>query len=431
MPPPPPLPTASLAIMLRRAWPRLRLPSPATVTASRSIWSCSSARSDWGSTMTQAEQAVGSPTSFNNVRNMLGNEMTTIAHLARQLLGSNHPFLHAARGQVFGGKASRSRHVRGLVVLLMSKAVAAAGGSSSRGDGRRASASPASASEPALILPKQRALAEISELIYAGTSVHGTTVELDAATAELSGDGKQDMKFGNKMAVLGGDFLLASACTALAKLHNTEVVSLMSSTISDAAEAAFEHVALTQGPLPVDKWKRMAYLSTASLFAKSCQCAAMLGNRDVATQEAAYTFGEALGFVLKIESEMKEIHERRKTRGAALPLDSLPLSLALAASSLDNDALHTFRRLAAAACNSERTGAAPTEEEQQGHDQLRTWFASTSGSSDALELSTSFANTARTALQQLPSSDSRDILARLVDSSLSATRDTARALAEK
>lgn len=32
------------------------------------------------------------------------------------------------------------------------------------------------------------------------------------------------MEFGNKMAVLSGDFLLASACTGLAELENTQVM---------------------------------------------------------------------------------------------------------------------------------------------------------------------------------------------------------------
>ena len=40
----------------------------------------------------------------------------------------------------------------------------------------------------------------------------------------LPADGDpNDMEFGNKMAVLSGDFLLASACTGLAELGNTEV----------------------------------------------------------------------------------------------------------------------------------------------------------------------------------------------------------------
>lgn len=41
-----------------------------------------------------------------------------------------------------------------------------------------------------------------------------------------------DMEFGNKMAVLSGDFLLASACTGLAELRNTEVCLLRIHNVS-------------------------------------------------------------------------------------------------------------------------------------------------------------------------------------------------------
>ena len=47
------------------------------------------------------------------------------------------------------------------------------------------------------------------------------------------------MEFGNKISVLSGDFLLASACLGLAQLRNTYVVDLISQAISDLTEAAF------------------------------------------------------------------------------------------------------------------------------------------------------------------------------------------------
>lgn len=67
----------------------------------------------------------------------------------------------------------------------------------------------------------QRSLAEITELIHTAFLVHRGIVNI----GELkSCDGPmKDMQFGNKMAVLSGDFLLANACTSLAQLHNTKV----------------------------------------------------------------------------------------------------------------------------------------------------------------------------------------------------------------
>lgn len=74
----------------------------------------------------------------------------------------------------------------------------------------------------------QRSLAEITELIHTAFLVHRGIVNI----GELkSCDGPlKDMQFGNKMAVLSGDFLLANACTSLAQLQNTKVKKKNSST---------------------------------------------------------------------------------------------------------------------------------------------------------------------------------------------------------
>ena len=58
-------------------------------------------------------------------------------------------------------------------------------------------------------------------MIYTANLVHKGVVDLSMLS---NGDGSaQEMEFGNKMAVLSGDFLLASASTGLAELKNTYV----------------------------------------------------------------------------------------------------------------------------------------------------------------------------------------------------------------
>lgn len=70
----------------------------------------------------------------------------------------------------------------------------------------------------------QRNLAEITELIHTAFLVHRGIVNLKEWT--VSDGPLKDMQFGNKMAVLSGDFLLANACTGLAQLDNTKVPRL-------------------------------------------------------------------------------------------------------------------------------------------------------------------------------------------------------------
>lgn len=67
----------------------------------------------------------------------------------------------------------------------------------------------------------QRNLAEITELIHTAFLVHRGIVNLKEWT--VSDGPLKDMEFGNKIAVLSGDFLLANACTGLAQLNNTKV----------------------------------------------------------------------------------------------------------------------------------------------------------------------------------------------------------------
>lgn len=68
----------------------------------------------------------------------------------------------------------------------------------------------------------QRSLAEVTEMIHMANLIHKGVVNL-SDYLESDQREKNDMEFGNKMAVLSGDFLLANACTELATLNNTHV----------------------------------------------------------------------------------------------------------------------------------------------------------------------------------------------------------------
>ena len=74
-------------------------------------------------------------------------------------------------------------------------------------------------------------------MIHTAFLVHKGVVNLKEL---LPSDGPfKVMEFGNKMAVLSGDFLLANACSGLAQLRNTKVVDLISQAIGHLTEAAF------------------------------------------------------------------------------------------------------------------------------------------------------------------------------------------------
>ena len=69
------------------------------------------------------------------------------------------------------------------------------------------------------ILQSQRSLAEITELIHTSHLIHNGVIDLKTDNSNL--------EFGNKMAVLCGDFLLAHACVELAALKNIQVLPII------------------------------------------------------------------------------------------------------------------------------------------------------------------------------------------------------------
>ncbi|KAI9867523.1 MAG: coq1 putative hexaprenyl diphosphate synthase, partial [Watsoniomyces obsoletus] len=79
-------------------------------------------------------------------------------------------------------------------------------------------------SDDASILPSQRRLAEITELIHTASLLHDDVI--DTSTTRR-GAPSANTEFGNKMAVLAGDFLLGRASVALARLRDPEVIELL------------------------------------------------------------------------------------------------------------------------------------------------------------------------------------------------------------
>ncbi|XP_067335467.1 decaprenyl-diphosphate synthase subunit 2 isoform X2 [Channa argus] len=209
---PPVLPRLSCAALSRRGQRTLSLFS-------------SSGPSNWNKVVSDAEKIVGYPTSFMSLRCLLSDELSNVAMHIRKLVGTQHPLLNTARGFVYDSK--NNLQMRGLVVLLLSKAAGPSHGASNILAQDMVSG----------IYPSQRNLAEITELIHTAFLVHRGIVDLKEWT--VSDGPLKDMQFGNKMAVLSGDFLLANACTGLAKLNNTKVVELISSAIGDLVQGIY------------------------------------------------------------------------------------------------------------------------------------------------------------------------------------------------
>ncbi|KFQ57339.1 Decaprenyl-diphosphate synthase subunit 2, partial [Pelecanus crispus] len=177
----------------------------------------------------------------------------------------------------------------------------------------------------------QRSLAEITELIHTAFLVHRGIVNI----GELkSCDGPlKDMQFGNKMAVLSGDFLLANACTSLAQLQNTKVVELISSAIGDLVQGIYyenskssEENCLTDD-IGISTWKEQVFLSHSALLAKSCQAAMELAKHSAEIQDMAFQYGKHMSMSHKLHLDLQPFVKESSSDTMAFSLNSAPAVL--------------------------------------------------------------------------------------------------------
>ncbi|XP_027712706.1 decaprenyl-diphosphate synthase subunit 2 [Vombatus ursinus] len=184
---------------------------------------------------------------------------------------------------------------------------------------------------PLLNTASQRSLAEITELIHTAFLVHRGIVNLSELN---SSDGPlKDMQFGNKIAILSGDFLLANACTGLAQLQNTKVVELVSSALIDLVQGIYcenstsaEENCITDD-IGISTWKEQIFLSHSALLAKSCQAAMELAKHDTEVQDMAFQYGKHMSMSHKINSDLQPFIRGKCGGSIAFNLNSAPVVL--------------------------------------------------------------------------------------------------------
>lgn len=285
----------------------------------------------------------------------VAKEMQFLTGNIRKLLGSGHPSLDRVAKYY---TQAEGKHVRPLIVLLMSRATHLCPKNPneqmtqpSRGIDTaispsqiladvNPSAMPLTGLEPETtdtnleILPSQRRLAEITELIHTASLLHDDVID---HSESRRGSPSANLEFGNKMAVLAGDFLLGRASVALARLRNAEVVELLATVIANLVEGEFMQLKNTERDERNPKWSeetvsyylQKTYLKTASLISKSCRAAAILGNSDAVTVEAAYSYGRNLGLAFQLVDDMLDYTRSNTDLGKPAGAD-LELGLATA-----------------------------------------------------------------------------------------------------
>ncbi|KAF6241099.1 hypothetical protein HO173_000893 [Letharia columbiana] len=291
---------------------------------------------------------------------IVGKELKFLTKNIQQLLGSGHPMLDTVAKYY---THSEGKHIRPLLVLLMSQATAFTPRASRHPSIPTASTIDSPISPPAVlsdvnpsspsndplsaasieaaynsegsdILPSQRRLAEITELIHTASLLHDDVIDNSIVRRSLP---SANVSFGNKMAVLAGDFLLGRASVALARLRDAEVIELLATVIANLVEGEFMQLKNTALDETNPTWTedtlsyyiQKTYLKSASLISKSCRAAALLGQNSPETVEAAYSYGKNLGLAFQLVDDMLDYTTTSESLGKPAGAD-LELGLATA-----------------------------------------------------------------------------------------------------
>jgi hexaprenyl-diphosphate synthase len=171
------------------------------------------------------------------------------------------------------------------------------------------------------LLPTQLRLAQIVEMLHTASLLHDDVID---ASPLRRGAPSAPSKFGSKLSVLGGNFVLGRASTALARLGDGEVTQLIASVISNLVDGEIlqmRDVVLGGGDVGMEEegttqdigiqgktknawtiYLQKTYLKTASLMAKGARSAVVLGGCEEGEvwKDIAYAYGRNLGIAFQV-----------------------------------------------------------------------------------------------------------------------------------
>jgi hypothetical protein len=175
---------------------------------------------------------------------MVAAELSTLnGEVCAQLEGKDDDLVGSAQHFFGAGNTREGKRVRPVIVCLMGQAASLAAGLSEE--------------QAAAAYVKHRELAAITEMIHTASLVHDDV--LDGADTRRGGSAVHKL-FTTKAAVLSGDFLLARASIALAKLAHPQVVKEMAKSLE----------ALVQGEIMQLQSTEEERLSLEYYLTKSC-----------------------------------------------------------------------------------------------------------------------------------------------------------------
>jgi octaprenyl-diphosphate synthase len=183
---------------------------------------------------------------------------------------------------------------------------------------------------------EQLHLAAYMELIHVATLIHDDVVD-NARTRR--GVNATAVDYGNRVSVLAGDYLFAWIFKNVTVNYPHPIPNVLSATLADICDGeVLQLQALGNLDLPLEDYVEIARKKTASLFAASAQCGAVMGGGRPIEVAALRDFGECFGIAFQMRDDMLDVTADERSLGKPAGNDlaehkmTIPLISALALS---------------------------------------------------------------------------------------------------
>jgi octaprenyl-diphosphate synthase len=178
-------------------------------------------------------------------------------------------------------------------------------------------------------------LAAYMELIHVATLIHDDVVD-NAQTRR--GVNATAVDYGNRVSVLAGDYLFAWIFKNVTATYPAPIPHVLSATLADICDGEVLQLQATGDlDLTVEAYVEIARKKTASLFAASAQCGAIVSGASTAHVSALREFGDYFGIAFQMKDDLLDVTADERSLGKPVGNDlterkvTIPLIAALAA----------------------------------------------------------------------------------------------------
>jgi geranylgeranyl pyrophosphate synthase len=151
------------------------------------------------------------------------------------------------------------------------------------------------------------------ELFHVATLIHDDVVD-NAATRR--GVNATAVDYGNRISVLAGDYLFAWIFKNVTANYPHPIPNVLSATLADICDGEVLQLrALGDLDLTAGAYVEIARKKTASLFAASAECGAIMGGGDPQEIAGLRAFGDAFGIAFQMKDDLLDIVADERSLG--------------------------------------------------------------------------------------------------------------------